>query len=104
MSTDKIVVFPVGGMFPAGDPKTRLQGNVPVLLQRVLVSLVLEVLERGNELSACFPRPDDLVDEAAAGRDIRVRELLAELLHFFGSNRRAIGCDVQLALVQNVDR
>ena len=56
-----------------------------MLLRRVLVALVLEVLQRGDEFASRLAWTNDLIDEASARRDVRVGELLAELLHFLCS-------------------
>src|SRR5687767_8820626 len=81
-----------------------LQGNVAVFLGRVLLALVFDRPERLDQLAARFARQDDLVDEAARGRDIRVGELLPELGDLLRAQRRRIGGLLDLALVQNIDR
>src|SRR5215213_1427264 len=59
--------------------RIKSEWDVPVLLRRVGVALVFEERERAYELRARLRGLDYLVDEAALGRDVRVRELLLEL-------------------------
>jgi hypothetical protein len=70
-----------------------------VLLRRVLIALVIQIIECGDQLAARLARPNDLVDEAPGGRDIRIRELFAELLDLFGPGGDRIGRGVQLAFI-----
>src|SRR6266446_7353721 len=58
-------------------PLARSERNVPVLLRRVLVALVLENFERADEPRPCLLGCDDLVDVAELGGHERVREGLA---------------------------
>src|SRR5579885_2967562 len=53
----------------------RSQRNVPVLARRILVALVLESLERGNQARARVARHDYLVHIAEFGRLERVGKL-----------------------------
>src|SRR5262249_50664071 len=78
----------------------RLERYVAVLLRRVLVALVVEVFQGGNQPPAGIARPDDFVDEATAGRNIRVGELLPELRHLVGASRGRIARRIELPLVQ----
>src|SRR5581483_3723407 len=57
------------------------QWDVPMLLRRVLIALVRQVPERGDQLRPRFAGVDHFVEETAAGRDVRIRELLPELGH-----------------------
>src|SRR5712691_8086281 len=57
----------------------RLQRDVPVLPRRVLVALVAQHGEGGDQLPAREARLDDLVDVPALGRDVRVGELVPVL-------------------------
>src|SRR5207247_10824444 len=79
-----------------------LERNVALFLLRVLIALVIQMFERRDQLSSRLARINNLVDKAAAGGNIRVRELLAELLHSFGSSGGPIRRAIELALVQDV--
>src|SRR5262249_50731654 len=83
---------------------SRLKGDIPVFFGRVLYPFGVEVAQRGDQLAAGLARLDHFVEKSAACGDVRVRELLAELVHLFGAHRRRIPGSVELALIQNVDR
>src|SRR5207342_1521231 len=57
----------------------------------------------GDQLAASLAGANDLIDEAARGRYIRICELFSELVYFFGTGGNRIGGGVQLTLVQDVD-
>ena len=57
----------------------------PCFFGGIPVALVLELLERGDELRRVSRGLNDLVDEAARRGDVRIRELLAELRHLLGA-------------------
>src|SRR5450759_3157568 len=63
------------------DRAARSEWDVAMLLPGVRVPLVREDLQRPDEPRAGFARKDDLVNVAASGSDIRVRELRLVLGH-----------------------
>ena len=69
LSTDNNVVLRTGKGIYRADPKTRdglwLKWDVSVLLGRVLVALVVQIVERGDQFAPGFAGADDLIDEAA---------------------------------------
>src|SRR5439155_10451731 len=80
--------------------------DVPVLLRRVLVALPLEQRQGRDEAWARRRGLDDIVDVAALGRDVRIREALAELRDLFGLEalaRRGIALFTDLALEEDLD-
>src|SRR5688500_15354988 len=85
-------------------PGALSQRDVPVLLRRIAVAFGLEAGERGDQLRARLAGWDHFVDEAARRRDVRVRELLAELRDALGPQRVGIRGSVELALVEDVHR
>src|SRR6185369_5931654 len=81
----------------------RSERNVPVLLRRVLVALVLQDLERADEARARVLGRDDLVDVAELGGHERVGEGLAVV----GDETLALAVaarGLDLAAEDNVDR
>src|SRR5271167_2767853 len=62
-----------------------LQRYVPVLLGRVLGALVLQHVERLNQLAAGVARTNDGVKVSAFGRDVGVGEALAKLFDLGGA-------------------
>ena len=58
---------------------SQLERDIPVLLRRVGVALVLEHFQRIDQARAGFARLDDIVDVTALGRNIRIGEFLAVL-------------------------
>src|SRR6266568_5685638 len=77
-------------------PRSSLQGDVAMLLRRILVALVAQHGKGGDQLSAREARLDDLVDVAALRSDVRIGELLSVL-----SDLRVA---VARTFVQNADR
>src|SRR5262245_50068636 len=88
----------------SSDPQIQVsQRDIPVFLRGVLVALVLEVAQRGDQLAPRFVRTNHFVDEPSPRGDIGVGELLAELGDLLGSHRRRIRGLIELALIENVD-
>src|SRR5438309_899507 len=83
---------------------TTLERDIAMLLGRVLVALRLEILERADQLAPRLARPDHLVQKPVRGRDVGIRELLAELLDLLGARLYRIRGGLELPLVENVDR
>ena len=69
-----------------------LQRNIAVLLRRILVALVLENLQGIDQARTGVARLNDIVDESAAGGDIRIGEGLAILIRQFFLARDRILC------------
>src|SRR5438132_12983559 len=76
------------GPASAGPHAPSSERDVPMLLRRVLIALVFEVLESGNQLATRLSGMNHFVQEAARGGDVRIRELRAELLDFLRSRPR----------------
>src|SRR5690349_14128993 len=62
-----------------GHTRPDSEGNIAVLLRRIRPPLVLQRLERVDQPRPGFARLDHVVDVAARGGNIRVREVLAVL-------------------------
>src|ERR1700683_1917154 len=75
------------------------QRIVSVFFGGIPVALVLEILERRDQLPPRLPRMDHLVHEAAPRRNVRVRELRPELRHLLGARLHRIVGRVQLPLI-----
>src|SRR5712692_3348822 len=71
-------------------PSTSQRDN-PMLLRGILIPLVFQVPQRANQLAPGVSRTNHLIDEAAAGGDVGIRELLTELLDLFRSHPDGIG-------------
>src|SRR5207244_4772144 len=82
----------------------RSERNVAVLLWRVLVALGFQRGEAVDQLRARLVRPDDLVDEAALRRHVRIGELLAVLRDLRRARRRDILRRIEFTLVENMER
>src|SRR3954470_14656832 len=82
---------------------TRSERDVAVLALRARLMLRLQRLERRDELRPCLVRDDDVVDVAALGRRVRVREarlvVVDQALAALVRRRRLL----ELAAVDDVD-
>src|ERR1041384_802610 len=66
------------------------QRNVPVLLRRVRVALVLEQRERSDQFGSGLRRFNYFINEATFSGDVRIGELFFELIHARSAGRRFI--------------
>src|SRR5690349_4545101 len=82
----------------------RLEGDVAMLLGRVLIALVANHLQRGDELGAGLRRLDDLVDVSTGGCNVRIGQTLAILGLESPTFRVRIGRIGQLVAEDDVDR
>src|SRR3954463_11509606 len=80
MSTDYSILWTEYSRLSVAEPGWS-QRKIPVLLRRIPVALRAQRVERVDQPRACVARVDDVVDVAAAGGDVRVRELRRVLGH-----------------------
>src|SRR5437773_2552620 len=79
------------------------EGNVAVLLGRVPVPLRAQCLQGVDQTRSRVARIDDVVDVAATGSDVRMRELLPILLDLCVSRLLRIVAVVDVLAEQNLD-
>src|ERR1700692_132723 len=85
-------------------PATTLQRDIPVLLSRVLVALVLQHVQRLDELLARLSRLNHRIDKSAIGGHVRIGQAVAEFFDLLLTSFFAIFSTIQFALVDNIHR
>src|SRR6185312_3547657 len=78
--------------------------NVAVFLRRIAIAFRAQRLERIDQPGTRVARVDDVVHVAAAGGDVRVRELLAILVDLLVGRIARIARRGDLTAKENLDR